>query len=179
MLLCLYFYMTPSLESSSVTANDFDNSIIVNLFLITISIRRRIRISRRENIDSVVKDITSQIKDKYDVKISFVEPEYPFFVEGDKTRIYQVISNLISNSVKFTQRGDITITAEIIKNNNDSNDDNGRLVIVRIKDSGTGIDPEIKPRLFSKFSTTSDSGTGLGLYISKNIIEAHRWQYMG
>jgi signal transduction histidine kinase len=47
------------------------------------------------------------------------------------------------------------------------------LVIVRIIDSGTGIDPEIKPRLFSKFSTTSDSGTGLGLYISKNIIEAH------
>ncbi|HEY6668444.1 MAG TPA: HAMP domain-containing sensor histidine kinase [Candidatus Nitrosopolaris sp.] len=133
----------------------------------------RERFDLGENIDSVVKDITSQIKDKYDVKISFVEPEYPFFVEGDRTRIYQVISNLISNSVKFTQRGDITITAEIIKNNNDSNDDNGRLVIVRIKDSGTGIDPEIKPRLFSKFSTTSDSGTGLGLYISKNIIEAH------
>ncbi|HVD36290.1 MAG TPA: HAMP domain-containing sensor histidine kinase, partial [Nitrososphaeraceae archaeon] len=43
----------------------------------------------------------------------------------------------------------------------------------RIIDSGTGIDPEIKPRLFSKFSTTSHSGTGLGLYISKNIIEAH------
>jgi signal transduction histidine kinase len=133
----------------------------------------RERFDLGENIDSVVKDITSQIKDKYDVKISFVEPEYPLVVEGDRTRIYQVISNLISNSVKFTQRGDITITAEIIKNNNDSNNDNGRLVIVRIKDSGTGIDPEIKPRLFSKFSTTSDSGTGLGLYISKNIIEAH------
>ena len=133
----------------------------------------RERFDLGENIDSAVKDITSQIKDKYDVKISFVEPEYPFFVEGDRTRIYQVISNLISNSVKFTQRGDVTITAEIIKNNNDSNDDNGSLVIVRIIDSGTGIDPEIKPRLFSKFSTTSDSGTGLGLYISKNIIEAH------
>jgi two-component system, OmpR family, sensor histidine kinase VicK len=133
----------------------------------------RERFDLRENIDSVIKDITSQIKDKYDVKISFIEPEYPFFVEGDRTTIYQVISNLISNSVKFTQRGDITITAEIIKNNNDSNDNNGRLVIVRIIDSGTGIDPEIKPRLFSKFSTTSDSGTGLGLYISKNIIEAH------
>ena len=87
----------------------------------------RERFDLGENIDSVVKDITSQIKDKYDVKISFVEPEYPFFVEGDRTRIYQVISNLISNSVKFTQRGDVTITAEIIKNNNDSNDDNGSL----------------------------------------------------
>jgi two-component system sensor histidine kinase VicK len=133
----------------------------------------RERFDLGENINSVVKEITSQIKDKFDVKISFVEPEYPLVVEGDRTRIYQVISNLISNSVKFTQRGDITITAQIIKNNNDSNDDKGRLVIVRIKDSGTGIDPEIKPRLFSKFSTTSDSGTGLGLYISKNIIEAH------
>ena len=46
-------------------------------------------------------------------------------------------------------------------------------VIVSVKDNGTGIDPEILPKLFSKFVTKSFSGTGLGLYVSKNIVEAH------
>ena len=46
-------------------------------------------------------------------------------------------------------------------------------VLITIKDTGKGIDPEIFPRLFEKFATNSFSGTGLGLYISKAIIEAH------
>ena len=54
-----------------------------------------------------------------------------------------------------------------------------RQVIVSIKDSGTGIDPEILPRLFSKFATKSDKGTGLGLFISKSINEAHGGKNMG
>jgi signal transduction histidine kinase len=86
-------------------------------------------------------------------------------VEADKSRLTQVISNLLSNAMKFTKsEGSITIKTE----KNDSH------VIVGVKDTGRGIDPEVMPRLFTKFATKSQtSGTGLGLFISKNIIEAH------
>jgi signal transduction histidine kinase len=83
-------------------------------------------------------------------------------------RIAQIISNLISNALKFTEEGSITVAIDkkISKDNNNQ-------VIVSVKDTGAGIDPEILPRLFTKFATKSDVGTGLGLYISKSIIEAH------
>ena len=85
-------------------------------------------------------------------------------VEADKARLNQVIMNLLSNAIKFTREGNITITTE----NKD-----GQL-LVRIKDTGVGIDSEIFPRLFTKFATKSETGgTGLGLYISKSIVEAH------
>jgi signal transduction histidine kinase len=86
-------------------------------------------------------------------------------VEADKSRLTQVISNLLSNAMKFTEsEGSIVVRSE--KNNGH--------VLVSVKDTGRGIDPEIMPRLFTKFATKSQtSGTGLGLFISKNIIEAH------
>ena len=87
----------------------------------------------------------------------------PIFVEADKFRLTQVISNLLSNAVKFTQKGHITISTE--RTNSDA--------IVRVKDTGSGIDPDIYPRLFSKFASKSYQGTGLGLFISKSIVEAH------
>ena len=85
-------------------------------------------------------------------------------VNADKERIIQVISNLLSNALKFTSKGLIQITTKIQKND----------VVVIVKDSGTGIHQEILPRLFQKFVTKSDKGTGLGLYISKNIINSHK-----
>lgn len=84
-------------------------------------------------------------------------------VTADRERIAQVISNLISNATKFTERG--TITVEVSSNHDE--------VIVSVRDTGRGIDPDLIPRLFTKFGTKSDSGTGLGLFISKKIIEAH------
>jgi signal transduction histidine kinase len=86
-------------------------------------------------------------------------------VNADKGRLIQVLSNLLDNALKFTKEGDIVITTKKIKNNQE--------LMISIKDSGTGIDPEISPRLFKKFATKSEQGTGLGLFISKNIIEAH------
>lgn len=85
-------------------------------------------------------------------------------VNADKGRLIQVLSNLLDNALKFTKEGDIVITTKKIKNNQE--------LMISIKDSGTGIDPEILPRLFKKFATKSEQGTGLGLFISKNIIEA-------
>ena len=90
--------------------------------------------------------------------------EKDLFVEADKGRITQVISNLLANASKFTKEEGISITTR----SKDSEE-----VIVSVKDSGTGIDPEILPRLFSKFATKSETGTGLGLFICKAIVEAH------
>jgi two-component system sensor histidine kinase VicK len=86
------------------------------------------------------------------------------FVEGDEGRISQVLHNLVNNASKFSKEGSIiTVSTEL-------EDDK---VIVSVKDNGQGIDPKIFPKLFSKFASKSFSGTGLGLYICKNIIEAH------
>jgi signal transduction histidine kinase len=84
-------------------------------------------------------------------------------VEADRMRISQVVSNLLSNAVKFTKQGTIYI----------STDNKDGQVVVSVKDTGPGIDSEIMPRLFTKFTSKSQTGTGLGLFISKSIIEAH------
>ena len=100
-------------------------------------------------------------KEKIKVVVAFKED---IFVEADRDRLNQVICNLISNAFKFTEEeGVVSITAE--KKDNQ--------ILVSIKDSGAGIDQEILPILFSKFASKSFSGTGLGLFISRNIIEAH------
>ena len=116
-----------------------------------------------EVIMDVVASYESQIKKINDVKVSLIS-KGDFLVEADRGRLNQVISNLIDNAIKFTQEGRIVISSQR------SDDDN---VIVSIKDTGIGIDPEIMPRLFSKFATKSFIGTGLGLFISKKIVEAH------
>ena len=97
------------------------------------------------------------------MKISY-QPKH-IFVEADKATITQVTSNLLSNAVKFTEEkgGDIHIGTENIDNQ----------VLISVKDSGNGIDSEILPKLFSKFTSKSYQGTGLGLFISKSIVETH------
>jgi two-component system, OmpR family, sensor histidine kinase VicK len=123
--------------------------------------------------------ITTAIGDaKNQVKVSGKKIEISYFhkqmqgeqqenkdliLEADKDRILQVLSNLLSNALKFTKEGNIAVTTEKVQQE----------VIVRVKDSGSGIDPEISPKLFEKFATKSEKGTGLGLFISKNITEAH------
>jgi two-component system sensor histidine kinase VicK len=102
-------------------------------------------------------------------------------VEADKARISQVIYNLLNNAVKFTHEGSISVIPVLEENENDYNHDHDdddyyekeEEVIVKIKDTGIGIPSEIIPRLFTKFATKSEKGTGLGLYISKSIIESH------
>jgi signal transduction histidine kinase len=132
-----------------------------------------------EVIANVVIDFENLVKNKkYDdgknknnAKIIY-EPNRnnKIFVNADRTRLTQVVSNLLDNALKFTQGGFIIITTRITRKEKDNNNDK---VIVMIKDSGIGIDNEILPRLFTKFATKSDQGTGLGLFIVKKIIEAH------
>jgi signal transduction histidine kinase len=126
-------------------------------------------IQLNEIIENVVNDYREIInKKRYgsdQVSIVFEPSKDIILVNADKGRIIQVLSNLLDNALKFTKEGNIIITIKKIKEN--------QQVMVTIKDSGTGLDPEIIPQLFKKFATKSEQGTGLGLFISKNIIETH------
>jgi signal transduction histidine kinase len=102
-------------------------------------------------------------------------------IQADRQRLIQVISNLLENAIKFTEKGTVTVSTSIIKRK-DIESDRGEggegkaaeeEVVIAVKDTGTGIDAELMPRLFTKFAAKSYQGTGLGLYISKSIIEAH------
>jgi signal transduction histidine kinase len=121
-------------------------------------------------IDSVIRDCiidVSQHIGKKNLKFSYTpaDDNQQAIIKADKTRIVQVLMNLLDNSINSSQEGIISVTTTI--------DPDSNSITVSVKDTGSGISPDILPRLFSKFATTSEKGTGLGLYISKKIIEAH------
>jgi two-component system sensor histidine kinase VicK len=124
------------------------------------------------DLNQVISDLVDDYRNEIersgcdDVKLIHEGQNETVQVVGDKNRLTQVMSNLVGNAVKFTTQGSITIKAEIEKEQNNK-------VRVSVKDTGSGIDPEIMPRLFTKFVAKSNAGTGLGLFISKSIIEAH------
>jgi len=115
-----------------------------------------------EVISTIIRDESGQ-GDNKNLKILYRTDTKKILVEADRDRIAQVISNLLNNAIKFTEIGEIIITSKYTKDS----------VEVSVKDNGSGIDPQIIPILFSKFVTTSDKGTGLGLYICKGIVESH------
>jgi signal transduction histidine kinase len=122
------------------------------------------RVNLNELISDVIEDYRNEIeKTNKDIEILHESQDQTIEVEADKNRLTQVISNLLSNAIKFTKRGTIRVTEEV----KDSK------ALVSIKDTGQGIDTEIFPRLFLKFAAKSETGTGLGLFISKSIIEDH------
>lgn len=133
-------------------------------------------------VNNVVDDIRRQIStDGKPIDVSYINSVHTndsqgasvggeLVVTADKGRILQVLSNVLGNALKFTAKGRILI--ETMTQSNEA-------VIVRVTDSGMGIDPEIMPKLFEKFASKSEKGTGLGLYISKNIIEAHGGKMSG
>lgn len=95
-------------------------------------------------------------------------------IYGDKDRITQVIYNMLGNAIKFTEHGTITVFISHLRM-----DSNRNGIMVSVRDTGTGIHPDVLPKLFCVFTTKSENGTGLGLYISKNIIEAHGGKMWG
>jgi signal transduction histidine kinase len=121
------------------------------------------RFNLKDVILGVITDMKSQIVNNK-VELSSYKSTQDIFVDADKERIIQVISNLLNNAIKFTEEGNIFVSAEI--------KDHG-YVFVTIKDTGQGIHHDILPRLFSKFASKSFQGTGLGLFISKSIVEIH------
>jgi signal transduction histidine kinase len=141
------------------------------------------------NINEKIRSVVDDIKSRGDeIEIAFADPRVdPIVVEADKIRIYEVIANLLTNATKFTRKNNsdssdgintITIFTDIKSNQADkkgssSNSGVGEEVIISVRDRGTGIDPNVQRKLFSKFVTTSETGSGLGLFISKGIVEAH------
>jgi signal transduction histidine kinase len=148
------------------------------------------RFNLNQMVSNIIEDHRNQIlrantdttseNNETGIRLIFLPGKEDIAVEADKSRIAQVISNLLSNAIKFTRqerkeadneppkvnhRKTILITVE--KN------DTQKEAVVSIRDAGIGIDSEIFPRLFSKFASKSFEGTGLGLFISKSIVEAH------
>ena len=123
-------------------------------------------------ISEVLKDYVNKQKNQLKVEIVHdYKRKDDTIIEADRDRISQVIHNLLDNALKFTM--DSNQTVFVIVDKKEEGKEKGK-VIVSVKDTGEGISKEVLPRLFTKF-TTSDSttGTGLGLYICKNIVEAH------
>src|SRR5574340_695380 len=122
-------------------------------------------INLREMIYDLFQDFQYHLQSNYkekDVQIQILAKE-DIFVTADRARLTQVMINLFHNAIKFTDKGTIAIS---IEKTNDT-------VLVKVKYTGTGISSTVLPHLFTKFSIKSETGTGLGLFISKNIIEAH------
>lgn len=128
-------------------------------------------------LDSLIRSIIADVEKRYagekqDIRVIF-KSGLPTATDGngqeqfalycDSAKVGQALFNLLDNAMKFTEAGDILVTAKV----------QGNEAVVHVQDPGKGIDPEIKDRLFEKFATKSTDGTGLGLYLSKKIVEAH------
>ncbi|MGN6822925.1 MAG: ATP-binding protein [Candidatus Nitrosocosmicus sp.] len=135
----------------------------------------------RDLLRDLIDDCKSQHKDDIcDIKLYYnleeiqQQPQQerndcPYSITADKARLSQVVSNLLANALKFTNK-DCLIQVIVEKREMGNGQ---KEIIVKIKDTGTGIDNDLLPKLFNKFASKSEKGTGLGLYISKNIVEAH------
>lgn len=139
---------------------------------------RKEKFNLNDVILNVVDDCRKQIANS-NVKLMYDLGNSVTLVEADKRRLTQVFSNLLNNALKFTKEGNVTVSS-ILKRTDIGRDGAGgeerareEEVLIAVKDTGTGIDPELMPRLFTKFATKSYQGTGLGLFISKAIVEAH------
>ena len=124
-----------------------------------------------DNIKSAKRQFLS-IDSSVSLKIIYdhvSETEANIYIEADKYKISQVVYNLLNNAIKFTNEGSITISVK----RKDDKVENKKAIVVSVKDTGKGIDSEMLPRLFTRFATKSFSGTGLGLFVSKYIVEAH------
>ncbi len=143
------------------------------------------KININEIIVDVIEDYKNQIEKpgnqtnlKYEPSIVYENnKEDTIIVEADKERITQVISNLLSNAIKFIKdikggedRRAISIDVKKVKKDQKEYEYD---LVISVKDFGTGIDPEVLPKLFERFASKAFSGTGLGLFISKSIVEAH------
>ena len=128
--------------------------------------------------DVIKKAIGNHEKDASDKNVKIIlEPkkEETRTINADESKIQQVIDNLLSNALDFTKDGTITLKVYdlFIRSDDKDNQNTQESIALEVKDTGSGINEEIMPRLFEKFSRRSDSGAGLGLYISKKIVDMH------
>lgn len=124
----------------------------------------------KDEIDAVVKLNVFRLGDKdITINVNYAE-DVPYTLLGDRTRIKQIINNLLSNSIKYTERGTINITVRCVNTNDISS------LIISVQDTGRGIKAEDINKLFTKFErldmdkNTTTEGTGLGLSITKHLL---------
>jgi two-component system CheB/CheR fusion protein len=124
-----------------------------------------------------VEDVLSELRDLFvlaahekGLKLKLVLPKEPLpILSLDGPKIREAVSNVIDNAIKYTEKGDIAVTAEKKADH----------VVITVADTGVGIDPAEIPHLFKKFERGKNavqvnvSSTGLGLYVGKSFIEAH------
>lgn len=126
----------------------------------------------RFNVIEKIAEVVHDMKSVGAIDINLLESkENSIMIKADKIRIYQVVSNLLTNAINFTKKGHnhntpITVYAEVEKSKSNE-------VVISVEDRGTGIDPDVQDKLFSKFASRSEIGMGLGLFISKGIVKAH------
>jgi two-component system sensor histidine kinase VicK len=173
-------------RSLQIRRERFDlNDVILNVIE---DYRKQIATGKNGNVKLMYEPANSSASNNNDGNRNS-SSSISLIVEADRQRLTQVISNLLNNAIKFTEEGTVTVSTSIRKRKNDADKDGevqeeqraeeergergGTEVIIAVKDTGTGIDAELMPRLFTKFAAKSYQGTGLGLFISKSIIEAH------
>jgi signal transduction histidine kinase len=133
------------------------------------------RLNLNDIVISAIKDVKNQSQDRWGGGAQILyesKGDDTIFIEADRYRIAQLVANLLSNALKFVKRYDGIVSISIEKKE-DVVADGQEVALVSIKDNGTGIDPEIFPRLFEKFASKSFKGTGLGLFICRSIVETH------
>jgi signal transduction histidine kinase len=163
------FYLRPQSKEESIKAITRNAERLESLTRDILDVTRieghRLELNKeRFDISEVVASAIDDMRRRVDDStIKFEYSPRNIVVQADRMRISQVVSNLLSNAAKFTKKGAVYISADT---------EDGQ-VVVSVKDTGPGIDPEIMPKLFTKFTSKSQTGTGLGLFISKSIIEAH------
>jgi signal transduction histidine kinase/DNA-binding response OmpR family regulator/HAMP domain-containing protein len=124
-------------------------------------------------VKSAVNTASGLIKGKPVQLVTQVEPDLPI-IKGDEMRLNQILTNLLGNAVKFTEKGSITIKADL-----NHTEDNSEEILITVEDTGIGIAPEDQGKLFQRFSQVDDSptrrtgGTGLGLSIARSLVELH------
>ena len=135
---------------------------------------RKVRFELNDLLFSIVqnyyKEGTNSASSGKDVSVLYEPPNENIVVEADKERISQVVRNIIGNALEFTSEGTVLVT---LRKERQQENEGRQIAVVAVIDSGCGIDPAIVPRIFEKFVTRSDKGTGLGLFVSKSIIQAH------
>ncbi len=135
---------------------------------------RKVRFELNDLLFSIVqnyyKESTDSASSGKDVSVLYEPPNENIVVEADKERISQVVRNIIGNALEFTSEGTVLVT---LRKERQQENEGRQIAVVAVTDSGCGIDPAIVPRIFEKFVTRSDKGTGLGLFVSKSIIQAH------
>lgn len=132
------------------------------------------------NLDQLLDGVTSLFSDRAAEKGIFltteISPNLPQWVEGDPTRLRQILFNLISNAIKFTEKGGVAVTVRVSEADIAQDTSGAFSLMISVQDSGIGISEEAKENLFGRFNqadatiTRRFGGSGLGLAISKQLI---------